>query len=126
MATWSDVRNYLDSKYEIEIETIKWITVDHALSNGRSQSLVFLDHGEMAGESWAGIGTVIGDERSVDLLQLLKMNASFDCGGIALLDDGTLMFQYAIRLDDLDEGELEDPIEIVASVGNELSQRFAG
>ncbi len=124
MATWTDVKNYLDSKYSIEIETIKWITVNHPLANGRSQSLVFLDHGETAGESWVGIGTVIGDEQGVNHLDLLKMNAEFDCGGIALLEDGTLMFQYAIRLDNLDEGELEDPIQIVAGVGDELSQRF--
>lgn len=126
MATWGELHNYITSNYKVTEENESRVHMLWEAGEGRSQAVMVFNNGEVEGNFWATIGTVIAEESQIDHMDLLRRNSNMICGGIGLLQDGTVIFQYSIRLNDLDVGEFEDPLHIVIHCGDDLERQLTG
>ncbi|MCO5315786.1 MAG: hypothetical protein M9938_06455 [Solirubrobacterales bacterium] len=128
MADWPGIRRYLTSEYRVETETGEYVSFRRPAGDGRTVSVVVVDHGEHYGRSWVGIGSPVGRRNQAPGgptgIELLKINADLPCGGLALTEDGTIMLEYAVRINDMDPEGLEDRIAFLAEIGAELGEWF--
>lgn len=128
MADWPGIKRHLVSEYSVEIETGEYVSFKRAVGGGRATTMVVLDHGEHYGRSWVGVGSVVGRRDQAPGgptgIELLNINADLPCGGLALTEDGTIMLEYAVLINDLDLEALEDRIAFVAELGAEVGEWF--
>lgn len=128
MADWPEIKRYLASSYDVETETGEYVSFRRPVGEDRNVTAVVVDHGEHYGRSWVGIGTVIGRRDQAPGgptgIELLNINADLPCGGLALTEDGTIMLEYAVRINDLDLDGLEDRIAFLAEIAADLGEWF--
>lgn len=126
MATWSEVHNHITSNYSVFDAKEDIVTINANFDDGRNQRIVIQSIGQLGDSSWARIMTGVAEENQIDLMDLLRRNADMKVGGLAMFDSGDVLFTYAVRIDDLDLGEIDDPIRIVAATGDILEQELTG
>jgi len=126
MATWEELQGFINSNYTVKASNEFNLQMVFDLGDGRSQ-LVFVGRaGELGDSTWAGISTIIANENQIDHRDLLRRNADLTVGAIALLENGTVVYTYTIRLEDLDINEFEVPLRIVLFTGDELEKVLTG
>jgi hypothetical protein len=126
MATWSEVHNHITSNYSVFDAKEDIVTINANFDDGRNQRIIIQSIGQLGDSSWARIMTGVAEENQIDLMDLLRRNADMKVGGLAMFDSGDVLFTYAVRIDDLDLGEIDDPIRIVAATGDILEQELTG
>lgn len=126
MATWSEVHNHITSNYSVFDAKEDIVTINANFDDGRNQRIVIQSIGQLGDSSWARIMTGVAAENQIDHMDLLRRNADMKVGGLAMFDSGDVLFTYAVRIDDLDLGEIDDPIRIVAATGDILEQELTG
>lgn len=126
MATWSEVHNHITSNYSVFDAKEDILTINANFDDGRNQRIIIQSIGQLGDSSWARIMTGVAEENQIDHMDLLRRNADMKVGGLAMFDSGDVLFTYAVRIDDLDLGEIDDPIRIVAATGDILEQELTG
>lgn len=125
MADWNALHSYIHSNYTVSEADADLIKLVFALDGGRSQAVLVARGGELEGSEWAVISTAVCAEGDISPREALLRNSEMLVGGLALIEDGPVIFRYAIRLADLDPAEFEAPIKIAAIFGDELEQELA-
>lgn len=126
MADWDALHRYIKSQYKISEDNITSVTLLFNVDDTRSQLVMVHRAGEVEGSEWAVISTAVCDEKDVDYRQALIKSADMIVGGLALIDDGPLIFRHSIRLRDLDPAEFEEPLRIAVNFGDLLERELTG
>lgn len=94
------------------------------VGGGRSQfvSVMGTEHQD---RPWATVWTTVCSESQVDFRDALMRNVGLP-GGIALLDDGSVIFKYSFPLSEIDPSEIESAFAMVVEYGDYLEQQITG
>lgn len=123
MANWEALRRHIKSNYKIRDDQLDMLTLTFDTGGGRSQ-IVFVRKMVLADSEWAEIATPVAMEADISARDALLKNAQVVVGGLALMDDGTLMFRHALPLKDLDVDEFEVPFGIIVNFGDMLEREL--
>jgi hypothetical protein len=112
VTTWSDVINYVRSKYEIMEEKGDWLRF--RLSTGEQQ--VTVHHlPDAAGSAWVEISSPVGRADEIDLRRLLELAGTSVVGGAAVVS-GVALLKHTVPLADLSvREEFEHPLRLVVA-----------
>lgn len=126
MATWNDLRNYITSNYKIESDDGSIIRLNFNLPDGRSQYVLVGDTGQVADSHWASVETAIAEVGQIDPRNLLLRNGDLRVGNIGVYENGVVIYQYSVRLNDLDASEIDEAIKLVVLVGDDIEHQLTG
>lgn len=126
MATWSDLVDYMQSRYEMYIDSNDALKLTFSTGGGRHQ--VVLLSKQVLGkhnEEWVIMEAPfarLGDVRIKDVLEEIGTTV---CGGAALVQD-TLTLRHAVPLQNLDIRNFEAPLILVVVTADRLEAKYAG
>lgn len=126
MASWEALHRYIKSEYKVSEDNLNSVKLIFNVDDHRSQLVMVHRAGEIGGSEWAVISTAVCDEGDVDPREALLKSADMIVGGLALVDGGPIIFRHAIRLQDLDPAEFEEPLKIAVLFGDRLEQELTG
>ena len=128
MSDWNDLRKYIHSNYRVSKDEGGVISMLFEPDKGQRQQLVkVVKRSESwAGVEWASITTVVCKESDLKPRDALLRNATFTCGSLAMLPDGTIVFQHSLPLRDLDVSDFEAPLNVVINFGDMLEKELTG
>jgi hypothetical protein len=126
MADWDALHRYIKSEYKISEDNINSVSLIFNVDDNRSQLVMVHRAGEVEGSEWAVISTAVCDESDVDLREAMIKSADMIVGGLALIDEGPVIFRHAIRLRDLDPAEFEEPLKVAVFFGDKLERELTG
>lgn len=125
MADWNALHNYITQNYQTSDDDFKSVKLIFNVDSSRSQLVMVHNGGELEGSEWAVISTAVCDEDELDPREALVRNSQMLMGGLALVEDGPVIFQYAIRLADLDPAEFEAPLKVTVLYGDRLERELS-
>jgi hypothetical protein len=123
MADWNDLRRYIKSTYKIAEDNINSMTLLFNVDDNRSQAVMV---SSIDNSGWASISTAVCTEHDIDARQALARNSTMIVGGLALLDDGTVIFRLSFPLGNLDPDEFEEPLHVAVGFGDRLERELTG
>ena len=130
MATWDQLRQYLQETYEHEpFGDQGGLRMLFDLGQGRSQVIVIEPQRLMDGhEEWAVIESPIGDLRQIDLPRALREMGMKVCGGLAAAGNAPdlLVMRHSVPLANLDMNEFERPIRLLLHSADALERELVG
>jgi hypothetical protein len=116
VTTWTDVINYVRTRYEVLEETDSWLRFRLDTDGGRTQQ-VSVHHlpRPNGGAELIEISSPVGWAEKVDLLRLLELAGRAPIGGAAVVD-GVALLKHTVPLADLSiHEEFEGPLKVVVS-----------
>ena len=126
MANWQALRSYIQSRYKVAEDQGDVMRLLFELADGRSQTVFVGKCGEIEGSEWADVWTPVAKESQVSLRDLMVRNSQTVVGGLALLDEGTIIFRHSFPLADLDPSEFEAPLSVAVLFGDRLEHELTG
>lgn len=123
MADWSTLRGFVMANYKIDRDLGEDIRLLFDVGEGRSQIVLI---SKIADTGWAEVSTAVCREDHLDARDALRRNSKMKIGGLALLDDGTVVFRHAFPLENLDPNEFQEPLHTAALYGDKLEREIAG
>lgn len=123
MATWNDLRQYVETRYHVGYVTeYGQLCLRFDLPNGRRQSVMVSPSVDGSnGDEWAKIESVIARVDEVDLHALLELIRYQLVGGLAKNDDFVTV-RHSIPLADMSVDEFEGPLGAVLETADYLEQ----
>ncbi|MEJ2887725.1 hypothetical protein [Actinomycetospora aeridis] len=123
MATWEQLRSYINSHYHVFYVTqFGQLAMSFDLGNGRSQKvLVYQSIDGTNGKEWAKIESAVGHIDEVDLGRLFEAIRYQVVGGLAKNDDYVTV-RHSIPLADMSVDEFEEPLAAVVETADHLEQ----
>ncbi len=122
MATWKDIKNFIDSNYNGASVEKDIISLTLRIDGNRTQ-IVHLTPSQ--DKEWLHIFSAIGEFDSDEIEDLLLYATTFNCGGVCMIDDD-LYYRHSTLMDDLSTNELVLPMETVAIAADTLEKKFIG
>jgi hypothetical protein len=126
VANWDALHRYIKSEYKVSEDNLNSVKLIFDVDEQRSQLVMVHRAGELDGSEWAIISTAVCDEGDVAPREALIKSADMIVGGLALIDEGPIIFRHAIRLQDLDPAEFEEPLRIAVLFGDRLEKELTG
>lgn len=126
MTTWSELCDHIKSKWPLLDEEDTHVAIEFGFDTGRTQRVMVWDDGLTDHGHWVAIKTPIAQVPEINPTVLLQRNDQLLAGSIGTYENGLVMFHYQIRIDDLDETELEVALEMVAVIGDGLELEYTG
>jgi hypothetical protein len=118
VTTWTDVTNYVRTRYEILEESAAWLRFRLDTKENRSQQVTV--HHVDDGVAWVEIFSPVGRADSIDLRQLLELAGTSLVGGAAVVD-GVALLKHTLPLEDLSvREEFERPLALLVARADEL------
>lgn len=126
MTTWTDVINYVRTRYEVLEESNGWLRFRLDTGEGRTQQVAVHHLPDAEGAAWVEISSPVGRADAIDLRRLLELAGTSICGGAAVVD-GVALLKHTVPLADLSvQEEFERPLTLVVTradaVERELTQ----
>lgn len=123
---WAEVKRFLRSNYKVDDEENDILAFLFDLENGRTQRVfVELNKAQVNATEWISISSCIGliDETEINevLLELGKL-----CFGGLIREENKHYLRYTVLLKSASEQSLLDPIEAIASIADELEEKYVG
>ena len=126
MATWSELTEYVRTRYKISEEKTDSVKLIFDLGNLRSQVVFMWRMSLLDGtEEWVQIESPFGRLGSVDLYGAIHTMRETVCGGIGAMGD-IVTVRHAAPLLNLDINELERPLLLVMTTADRLERQFQG
>ena len=122
MATWEDLRSYIKNNYKIAEDNLDSVKLIFDVGGQRSQAVRVAN----AGENWATVSTAVCRGDQIDPADALRRNWGMRIGGLAALEDGTVIFKHSFPLASLDPGEFEEPLHMAVNYGDALERELTG
>jgi hypothetical protein len=122
MADWDALRSHIKSHYNVAQDSLDSMQLLFETSTGRSQ-LVWV--GKLP-NNWASVSTVVCEESQIDARDALLRNSTMIIGGLALIEDGPVIFRHSFPLATLDPQEFEQPLGVAIEYGDQLEQELTG
>jgi hypothetical protein len=123
MADWSTLRGFVMANYKVEKDLGDDIRLLFDVGEGRSQLVIV---SKIADTGWAEVSTAVCREDHLDARDALRRNNKMKIGGLAMLEDGTIIFRHAFPLENLDANEFQEPLHTAAMFGDSLERELAG
>lgn len=126
MTTWTDVINYVRTRYEVLEETDRWLRFRLDTEDDRTQQVsVHLVPGPDDSEL-IEISSPVGWADKIDLRRLLELAATTVVGGAAVVD-GVAVLKHAVPLADLSiQEEFERPLTLVVAHADAFERELTG
>jgi hypothetical protein len=124
MADWSSLRGFIMANFTIDHDGGDVIRLGFDVGEGRSQVLLVLKTGK--DPDWAEIQTRVCREDQLDARDALRRNDKLKIGGLAMLEDGTVILRHSLPLENLDPNEFLEPLRVIATYGDELERELSG
>jgi hypothetical protein len=115
VTTWTDVINYVRTRYEVLEETDGWLRFRLDTSEDRGQQVTVHHVPKEDGVAWLEISSPVGRADDIDLRRLLELAGTSVVGGAAVVD-GVALLKHAAPLEDLSvREEFERPLTLVVA-----------
>ena len=125
MATWSNVRNYLEDNFNNVEEDDGLFTITFSFDDGRSQ-MVFISKAEdPKGDDWIFISSPIGELPLSCLNDALDYLSNHVCGGMSKVGDYHCVRQ-TFPLEGISGDQLLEGINMVAVVADLMEEKYIG
>lgn len=124
MATWTELCDHIKANWPILEEEETHIAIEFGFDTGRTQRVMVWDDGPTDHGHWVALKTPIAKVSEINPTVLLQRNDQLLAGSIGTYENGLVIYHYQIRIDDLDEAELEVALEMVAVIGDGLELEY--
>jgi hypothetical protein len=115
VTTWTDVINYVRTRYEVLEETDTWLRFRLDTDGDRTQQVSVHHITDPAGPQLIEISSPVGWADKIDLRRLLELAGTTRVGGAAVVD-GVALLKHTVPLADLSIAEeFAHPLELVVS-----------
>jgi hypothetical protein len=115
VTTWTDVINYVRTRYEVLEETESWLRFRFDTKGDRSQQVAVHHLYDPDGPELIEISSSVGRADDIDLRRLLELAGTAPVGGAAVVD-GVALLKHAVPLADLSiHDEFEHPLSVVVA-----------
>ena len=126
MTTWTDVINYVRTRYEVFEETDDWLRFRLGTEGDRAQQVavhhVPPDAADRA--AWIEISSPVGRADTIDLRRLLELTGTSIVGGAAIVD-GVALLKHTLPLEDLSvREEFERPMALLVARADALEHEL--
>ncbi|WP_173125760.1 CesT family type III secretion system chaperone [Kibdelosporangium persicum] len=125
MSSWTEVINYVRTRYEVLEESDTWLRFRMDTDGSRSQQ-VSVHHVPDDDGEWLEISSPVGWADQVDLRRLLELAGSATVGGVAVVD-GVALLKHTVPVEDLSvREEFERPLKLVVAHADSFERELAG
>ncbi|GAA1311926.1 hypothetical protein [Saccharothrix xinjiangensis] len=100
MTSWTDVINYVRTRYEVLEETDGWLRFRLDAEGDRTQQVSVHHVPDEGGKGWLEISSPVGRADAIDQGRLLELAGASLVGGAAVVD-GVALLKHTVPLDDL-------------------------
>ncbi|MBY8849894.1 hypothetical protein [Saccharothrix longispora] len=115
MTSWTDVINYVRTRYEVLEESDDWLRFRLDTSGGRTQQVALHHVPEGDGGAWLEISSAVGRADAIDQGRLLELAGTSLVGGAAVVD-GVALLKHTVPLEHLSvREEFERPLALLVS-----------
>ncbi|MFD7660759.1 hypothetical protein ACFV4N_42885 [Actinosynnema sp. NPDC059797] len=115
MTSWTDVINYVRTRYEVLEETDDWLRFRLDTNGDRTQQVSVHHVPDEGGKAWLEISSAVGRADEVDPRRLLELAGASLVGGAAVVDGGALL-KHPVPLEDLSvREEFERPLTMLVA-----------
>lgn len=122
MTTWTDVINYVRTRYEVLEENERWLRF--RLDTGADRTQQVAVHHLPADEELIEISSPVGWADKIDLRRLLELAGTAPIGGAAVVD-GVALLKHTVPLADLSiQVEFEHPLGVVVRHADEFEREL--
>ncbi len=123
MPSWSEIVEFAQEHYPIDVLDDVTFRVTWEYSSGRAQAII-VHLFESMGREWVDFSSACCDVEHLDPVEALAMNRGFAVGALAL-NDGIYVFRHAALLETMDPEEFEIPLKVVAKTADEIEEKYA-
>lgn len=124
VTTWTDVINYVRTRYEVLEEADGWVRFQLDTAEDRSQQVAVHHVPEGDDVEWVEISSPVGRVDEIDLRHLLELTGTSIVGGAAVVD-GVALFKHTVPLADLSvREEFERPLALVVAGADTFEQEL--
>jgi hypothetical protein len=115
VTTWTEVINYVRTRYEVLEETDAWLRFRLDIDGDRDQQVAVHHVPDVDGVAWVEISSPVGWADKIDLRRLLELAGTSIVGGAAVVD-GVALLKHTVPLEDLSvQEEFERPLKLVVA-----------
>lgn len=125
MASWTDLINFVRTRYEILEQTDSWVRFNVPTNGGRTQQVSVHHVAGPDGAEWIDISSPVGWADKIDLRRLLELAGTSIVGGAAVVD-GVALFQHAVPLEDVSMLGFDRPFRLVVARADEYERELTG
>ncbi len=125
MATWTDLIDFVRTRYEVLEQTDSWLRFNLPTKDGRTQQVSVHHVVGPDGHRWIDISSPVGWADKIDLRRLLELAGTSVVGGAGVVD-GVALFQYAVALDDVGVLDFDRPFRLVVERADEFEHELTG
>lgn len=125
MATWSDLRSFVNEKFPVQKEEDGYIVLVVPTGNDRTQFVTIGRGGNDAVGEWANVISPVAPLTAKNLEYACREAANKVCGGIIVIGDG-IFVQDSFPLENLDINEFIAPLMLVAGIADTFEKKLTG
>jgi hypothetical protein len=123
VTTWTEVINYVRTRYEVLEESESWLRFQLDTAEDRTQQ-VSVHHVPDANGAWLEISSPVGWADKIDLRRFLELAGTSTVGGAAVVD-GVALLKHTVPLEDLSvREEFERPMKFVVARADEFEHEL--
>jgi hypothetical protein len=113
VTTWTDVINYVRTRYEVLEESDDWLRFRLDLDGGRTQQVSVHHVPDAETMAWVEISSPVGWADKIDLRRLLELAGTSIVGAAAVVD-GVALLKHTVPLEDLSvQEEFARPLTLI-------------
>lgn len=115
VTTWTDVINYVRTRYEVLEENESWLRFRLDTEGTRTQQVAVHHVPDADGRAWLEISSAVGRADAVDQRRLLELAGTALIGGAAV-SGGVALLKHTVPLEDLSVlEEFERPLKLLVA-----------
>ena len=124
VTTWTDVINYVRTRYEVLEETDSWLRFRLETAGERTQQVAVHHMPDPEGPELIEISSPVGWADKIDLRRLLELAGTAPVGGAAVVD-GVALLKHTVPLADLSiRHEFEHPLKLVVAHADDFERKL--
>ena len=124
VTTWTDVINYVRTRYEILEESESWLRFRLDTSGERNQQVAVHHLSDPGGPELIEISSPVGWADKVDLRRLLELAGTAPIAGAAVVD-GIALLKHTVPLADLSiQQEFAHPLELIVQHADDFERQL--
>jgi hypothetical protein len=124
VTSWTEVINYVRTRYEILEETGDWLRFRLDADGGRSQQVAVHHLPDKGGADLIEISSPVGWADRIDLRRLLELAGGAAVGGAAVVD-GVALLKHTVPMADLSiREEFEHPLTQIVATADDFERQL--
>jgi hypothetical protein len=126
VTTWTDVINYVRTRYEVLEESERWLRFRLDTGDDRTQQVSVHHVPDPQGSELIEISSPVGWADKVDPRRLLELAATALVGGAAVVD-GVALLKHTVPLANLSiQEEFERPLTLIVAYADAFERELTG